>query len=100
MDYQDIDFSIERAKMLYPDLDNNDLILEIAFLYDRTVKAGSQVPVIDLAKELDWAPEEVGDLVLSAMDLKYLTNPKRGVIGALITNKALKQLKLFGKTKS
>lgn len=99
MNIEFFDFSIERAKMLYPDLDNDELILEIAFLYDRTVKEGSQVPVLDLAKELEWAPEEVGDAVESAMILKYLTEPKRGVIGAKITNKALKKLKLFGKHK-
>ena len=50
MDIEFFDFSLERAKMLYPDLYNDDLILEISFLYDRTVKAGSQVPVMDLAK--------------------------------------------------
>lgn len=99
MDFEIIDFSLERAKMLYPDLDNHELILEIAFLYDRTVKEGSQVPVLDLAKVLDWAPEEVGDVVESAMFFKYLTEPKRGVIGAKITNKALRKLKLFGKHK-
>jgi hypothetical protein len=99
MDFEIIDFSLERDKMLYPDLYNDDLILEIAFLCDRTVKEGSQVPVLDLAKELDWAPEEVGEVVLAAMDYKYLTNPKRGVIGAAITNKALRKLKLFGKHK-
>jgi len=99
MDFEIIDFSLERAKMLYPDLYNDYLILEIAFLYDRTVKEGSQVPVLDLAKELDWAPEEVGEVDLAAMDYKYLTNPKRGVIGAAITNKALRKLKLFGKHK-
>jgi|UniRef100_UPI00404B88CE hypothetical protein len=99
MDIEFFDFSLERAKMLYPDLYNDDLILEISFLYDRTVKAGSQVPVMDLAKELDWAPEEVGEVVLTAMDYKYLTNPKRGVVGATITNKALRKLKLFGKHK-
>ena len=57
------------------------------------------MPVVDLAKELDWAPEEVGEVVLTAMEYKYLTNPKRGVIGATITNKALRKLKLFGKHK-
>ena len=99
MDTEFFDFSIERTKMLYPDLDNDELILEIAFLYDRKVKEGSQIPIIDLAKELDWAPEEVGEVVLHAMDCKYLTNPKRGVIGATITNKALRKLKLVGKHK-
>ena len=57
------------------------------------------MPVVDLAKELDWAPEEVGEVVLTAMECKYLTNPKRGVIGATITNKALRKLKLSGKHK-
>jgi len=33
------------------------------------------------------------------MFFKYLTEPKRGVIGAKITNKALRKLKLFGKHK-
>ena len=99
MDIEFFDFSLERAKMLYPDLDSDELTLEIAFLYDRKVKEGSQVPVLDLAKELEWAPEEVGDVVLTAMDYKYLTNPKRGVIGATITNKALRKLKLVGKHK-
>jgi hypothetical protein len=46
-------------------------LLEISWLYDRIVKSGSQIPVIDLAFELVLAEE----FVSTAMENGLLTNP-------------------------
>jgi hypothetical protein len=72
-------------------------LLEISWLYDRIVKSGSHIPVIDLAYELVLAEEFVGDCVSTAMENGFLANPKRGSFGGAITLKALKMLKLVGK---
>lgn len=70
-----------------------DSLLKISGLYDRIVKSGSQIPVIDLAYELTLAEEFVGECVSTAMDNGLLTNPKRGIFGGTITAKALRNLK-------
>ncbi len=80
-----------------PDSDDWDYLLEISWLYDRIVKSGSQIPVIDLAYELVLPEEFVGECVSTAMENGLLTNPKRGSFGGTITSKALKMLKQVGK---
>ena len=82
-----------------PDSDNWDYLLEISWLYDRIVKSGSQIPVIDLAYELVLAEDFVGECVTTAMDEGLLTNPKRGTFGGKITPKALRRLRQVGKHK-
>ena len=57
------------------------------------------VPVIDLAYELVLSEEFVGECVSYAMDLGFLTAPKRGTFGGVITPKALRKLKQVGKHK-
>jgi hypothetical protein len=52
-----MDFALERARSMTPDSDDWDYLLEISWLYDRIVKSGSQIPVIDLAYELVLAEE-------------------------------------------
>ena len=52
-----MDFALERARILAPDSDSDEYLLEIAWLYNRVVLTGSQIPVIDLAYEL-VLPEE------------------------------------------
>ena len=91
-----MDFALERARSMNPDSDDWDYLLEISWLYDRIVKSGSQIPVIDLAYELVLAEEFVGECVTTAMDEGLLTNPKRGTFGGTITPKALKMLKQVG----
>jgi hypothetical protein len=94
-----MDFSLERARSMDPDSSDQEYLLEISWLYDRIVKSGSQIPVIDLAYELVLAEELVGQCVTTAMDDGLLTNPKRGSFGGSITPKALKLLKQAGKHK-
>jgi hypothetical protein len=88
-----MDFALERARSITPDSDDWDYLLEISWLYDRIVKSGSQIPVIDLSYELVLAEEFIGECVTTAMDEGLLTNPKRGAFGGAITPKALKMLK-------
>jgi hypothetical protein len=94
-----MDFALERARSMTPDSDDWDYLLEISWLYDRIVKSGSQIPVIDLAYELVLAEEFVGECVTTAMDEGLLTNPKRGTFGGKITPKALRKLKQVRKCK-
>ena len=82
-----------------PDSDDWDYLLEISWLYDRIVKSGSQIPVIDLAYELVLSEEFIGECVTTAMDEGLLTNPKRGIFGGVITPKGLRMLKQVGKNK-
>ena len=92
-----MDFALERARSMTHDADDWDFLLEISWLYDRIVKSGSQIPVIDLAYELVLDEEFVGECVSTAMENGLLTNPKRGSFGGTITPKALKMLKPAGK---
>ena len=94
-----MDFSLERARTLQPDIDSEAWLLEIAWLYNRVVETGSQIPVIDLAYELVLPEEFVGECVSYAMDLGFLTAPKRGTFGGVITPKALRKLKQVGQHK-
>ena len=91
-----MDFALERARSMTPNSDDWDYLLEISWLYDRIVKSGSQIPVIDLAYELVLAEEFVGECVTTAMDEGLLTNPKRGSFGGAITQKARRRLKQGG----
>lgn len=92
-----MDFSLERARSLEPDIESEEWLLEIAWLYNRVVETGSQIPVIDLAYELVLSEEFVGECVSTAMDIGFLTAPKRGTFGGVITPKALRRLKQVGK---
>ena len=91
-----MDFALERARLMTPDCEDWDYLLEISWLYDRIVKSGSQIPVIDLAYELVLSVDLVGDCVSTAMENGLLTNPKRGSFGCTITKKALKMLNQSG----
>ena len=92
-----IDFALERIRTLNPDSCNEEFLLEIAWLYDRVVRAGSTVPVVDLAYELVMPLEFVGECVSTAMDMQFICLPKRGSNGGLISKKALRRLKQIGK---
>ena len=94
-----MDFALERARTLTPDSDSEEYLLEIAWLYNRVVLTGSQIPVIDLAYELVLPEEFIGKCVTTAMEIGFLTTPKRGTFGGKITPKALRKLKQVGKHK-
>ena len=92
-----MDFALERARTLTPDSDSEEYLLEIAWLYNRVVLTGSQIPVIDLAYELVLPEEFVGECVTTAMTWGFLAEPKRGTFDGKITPKALRKLKQVGK---
>ncbi|NBO08464.1 MAG: hypothetical protein EBU43_07350 [Actinobacteria bacterium] len=92
-----LDFSLERARALTPDLESEAYLLEISWLYDRIVRAGSLTPVLDLSLELVQPFDFVADCVSSAMHHRYLKSPARGSNGGEISQLALRKLKLLGK---
>ena len=91
-----LDFALERIRGLEPDADSEEYLIEIAWLYDRIVRSGSTVPVIDLAYELVMPLEFVADCVSTAMDMRFICLPKKGSNGGLISQKALRRLKQVG----
>ena len=94
-----MDFALERARTLTPDSDSEEYLLEIAWLYNRVVLTGSQIPVIDLAYELVLPEEFIGECVSTAMEIGFLTTPKRGTFGGKITQEALRELRQVVKHK-
>jgi hypothetical protein len=92
-----LDFALERFKSLAPDSVNEEFLLEISWLYNRVVKSGSAEPVIDLTYELVMPKDFVGECVRNAMVLGLIKTPKKGSNGGLISQKALRKLKLIGK---
>lgn len=86
-----IEFSVSRLRILWGvELDHPEFAAEIAYLYDQIVQTGTHEPVIDLGMKLMIPFEEVGAAVEAAMELGYITNPKRGTFGGRMTNKARK----------
>jgi hypothetical protein len=66
-----MDFALERARTLTPDSDSEE-----------------------------YLPHHfIGECVSTAMDIGFLTAPKRGTFGGKITPKALRKLKQVGKQK-
>jgi hypothetical protein len=92
-----IDFARERIKTMAPDPNDQAYLLEIAWLYNRIVLAGSAEPVIDLAYELVMPVEFIGLCVSTAMEVGFLKLPAKGANGGLISQKALRALRLKGK---
>ena len=97
MSYQKIDFALERIRGLTPDVEDEAYLLEIAWLYNRIVLAGSAEPVIDLAYELVMPVEFIGLCVSTAMEIGFIKLPAKGSTGGLISQKALRALRLKGK---
>jgi len=95
-----LDFALERIRTLSPSSDDEAYLLEISWLYDRIVKAGSLIPVIDLAYELVLSENFIGECVSTAMAKGLLKTPKKGTNGGEISQKALRRLKQLGNHKS
>ena len=94
-----MDFALERARNLAPDSDSDEYLLEIAWLYNRVVLTGSQIPVIDLAYELVLPEAFIGECVSTAIEIGFHTTPKRGTFGGKITLRALTMLRQVRKFK-
>ena len=92
-----IDFALERIKTLTPNPDDQAYLLEITWLYNRIVLAGSTEPVIDLAYEMVMPVEFIGLCICTAMEVGFIKLPAKGSNGGLISQKALRALRLKGK---
>lgn len=90
-----IDFALERIRSLTPDLESEEYLLEIAWMYDRVVQSGSLVPVVDLSYELVLPLNFVADCVSTAMEERLIYTPKKGSNGGRISKKALRKLKQY-----
>ena len=89
------DFALTRIRSLTPDSSDLAYLLEIAWLYDRIVQAGSTEPVIDLSYELVLPLDFVAECVRRAMDARLIKLPVRRSNGGRISQRALKKLKLI-----
>ena len=95
-----LDFALERIRSLTPSSEDEAYLLEISWLYDRIVKTGSAIPVIDLAYELVLSESFIGECVSTAMEAGFIKTPKKGANGGEISQKALWRLKQSGKHKN
>ena len=64
----EIDFTVERCKMLFAQFENLDYLAEIALLYNRLVETDSQQPVVDMAELLECNLHNIGFSVQMAME--------------------------------
>jgi hypothetical protein len=68
-------------------------------IYNVSIQTGSHIPTNYLAYKLVLPEEFIGECVSTAMDIGFLTAPKRGTFGGKITPIALWKLKQVGKEK-
>lgn len=87
-----VDLGFVRARKRAEKNSEEEYLSSVAFIYDSFVKAGSQKPVIEVATELGWTVEEAGAAIVSAMECRYLTIPKKNTSGGVITVKGLKAI--------
>ena len=88
-----MDFALERIRSLEPDIESEEYLLEIAWMYDRVVQSGSLVPVVDLSYELVLPFDFVAECVSTAMEERLICLPKKGSNGGRISKRALRKLK-------
>jgi hypothetical protein len=88
-----IEFSVSRIIQLWDnDWDDPKFLAEIAYLYDQMVQTGTHEPVIEVGMKLMIPFIEVGNAVSYAMEKGYISAPKKGMFGGVITNKSRKVL--------
>jgi hypothetical protein len=88
-----IEFSVSRIQQLWNgNWDDPKFLAEIAYLYDQMVQTGTHEPVIEVGMKLMIPFMEVGEAVAYSMEKGYISAPKRGMFGGVITNKSRKVL--------
>jgi hypothetical protein len=93
-----MDFTIERIKMLADRaLSDNELLMEIAYLYNREVKSDSEQPIKKLASILNWDISTVAKCVSNAIEEQFLVRNREDKGTWKISVKALRALHLRGK---
>ena len=79
-----------------PEIDN-ELLIEIAYLYNREVNAETEQPIKKLASILDWELAKVAECVSTAIEEQFLVRNREEKGTWKIGNKALRALHLKGK---
>ena len=93
-----MDFTVERIKLLQDaPITEPNLFAEMAFLYDREVKANREEPIKHLALILNWDEETVGEIVSGAIENGFLIKDKVNKGQWKIAQKTLRIIKLKGK---
>ena len=88
-----LEFSVSRIIQLWDkDWDDPKFLAEVAYLYDQMVQTGTHEPVIEVGMKLMIPFMEVGNAVSYAMEKGYISAPKKGMFGGVITNKSRKVL--------
>ena len=93
-----MDFTLERIKMLADRaLSDNELLMEIAYLYNREIKTDSEQPIKKLASILEWDISTVAMCVTNAIEEQFLVRNRDDKGTWKISIKALRALHLKGK---
>ena len=93
-----MDFTLERIKMLADRATtDNELLIEIAYLYNREIKNDSEQPIKKLASLLEWDLSAVANCVTNAIEEQYLVRNRDEKGTWKISTKALRALHLKGK---
>lgn len=78
-------------------LTDNELLMEIAYLYNREIKTDSEQPIKKLAALLDWDISAVASCVTNAIEAQFLVRNRDKEGTWKISTKALRALHLKGK---
>lgn len=93
-----MDFTLERIKLLATRSEiDNELLMEIAYLYNREIQNDSEQPIKKLASILNWELAKVAECVSSAIEEQFLVRNREEKGTWKIGNRALRSLHLTGK---
>ena len=93
-----MDFTLERIKFLEDRaLSDRELLIEIAYLYDREIKSDSEQPIKKLANILSWEIQTVAECIQNAIEEQFLVRNREEKGTWKISVKALRALHLRGK---
>jgi hypothetical protein len=93
-----VDFTLERINLLTDrSTDDSELLLEIAYLYNREIKSDSEQPIRKLAIILDWEIQKVAECVQNAIETQYLIRNRDKEGTWKVSMKALRAMHLKGK---
>ena len=93
-----MDFTLERIKQLADrHFADSELLIEIAYLYNREINNDSEQPIKKLASILNWDLAKVASCVTTAIEEQFLVKNRDQTGTWKISNKALRALHLKGK---
>ena len=93
-----MDFTLERIKQLADrHSSDSELLIEIAYLYNREINNDSEQPIKKLASILEWDISTVAMCVTNAIEEQFLVRNRDDKGTWKISIKALRALHLKGK---